>query len=189
MDQDFRKIWQEQEVENMRISVEKLREQAARFQRRIRWRNLREQVAAVLVVGVFGFMAVKSPALIPKVACWLIVAAAVFIGIYIQVRGSVRSVPADLGATNCIEFHKRELARQRDLLKNIWSWYLGPFLPGFAMLVGWSILVSPPGRRWFGITYAIGAALFFWMIGWLNRKAARRLDREIQALDGELRRA
>jgi hypothetical protein len=121
------------------------------------------------------------------VACCLIIAAAVFIGIYIQARGSARSVPADLGATNCIEFHKRELARQRDLLKSIWSWYLGPFLPGFALLVGWSISVAPPGRRWVGIAYAVGAALFFWTIGRMNLRAAHRLDGEIQALDRELR--
>ena len=86
MDQDFRKIWQEQEVENMRISTDELRERARRFQRRMRWRNLREQGAVVLVVAAFGFVAVKSPALVPKVACCLIIAAAVVIGIYIQAR-------------------------------------------------------------------------------------------------------
>ncbi len=187
MDEDFRKLWQEQKVDHMQFSIERLRERAQRFQKKIRWRNAREQGAAVLVVAVFGFMAVKSPAVVPRLACGMIVAAAVFIAFYIQARGSARTIPADLGATNCIEFHKRELARQRDLLTNIWKWYLGPFLPGFVLLVGWTIWITPPGRRWFCISYAIGAGLFFWMIGRLNLKAARRLDREIQALDGELR--
>jgi hypothetical protein len=187
MDQDFRKIWQEQEVEKMRVSMDELRERARRFQKKIRRRNTREQSAAALVVVVFLWLGMKNPDLVPRLACFLIAGAAVFTGLYIQARGSAQAAPSDLGATNYIEFHQRELARQRDLLMGIWRWYLGPFIPGFALFVVWTIWIDPPGKRWIPIAYAVVATLFFWMVGRKNLRAARRLDGEIQALDRELR--
>ena len=47
---DPRNLWQTQEVEEMRISVEELRAKAAKFNGRIRWRNVREYVAALIVI-------------------------------------------------------------------------------------------------------------------------------------------
>jgi len=60
---DLRNLWQKQEVEQMRISVDELRAEAAKFKSRIRWRNLREQVACLFVIVAFGVMCVKFPSL------------------------------------------------------------------------------------------------------------------------------
>jgi hypothetical protein len=180
---DLRDIWQSQEVEEMKMSFEELRAKASKFQKRIRWRNLREQVACGVVIISFAAMGLKVPATVPRVSFGLIIAGAIYVAWHIQVWGMALALPADLGRASCLEFHRRELERQRDLLRNVWKWYLGPLVPGLALFVIWGIVVAPPERRWFPVAFAIFSAASFGLIGWLNRHAARRLDRQIEELD------
>jgi hypothetical protein len=183
---DLRNLWQKQEVEEVRISVDELRAKAAKFQSRIRWRNLREQAACLLVIVAFGAMSLKTPQTIPRIAFALIIAGAIYVAWHIQKWGSPKVVPTDMGRANCAEFYRDELERQRNLLRSIWKWYLGPLIPGLSLLVIYRIWVTPSDRRWFPIAYAVVAAAFFWLIGWLNQRVARRLEGQIAELDREL---
>ncbi len=183
---DFRNLWQDQEVEEMRISVDELRVRAAKFQSRIRWRNVREQAAGLLAAVAFGAMCVKSPQTVPRIACALIAAGAIYIAWHIQVRGVPKSLPADMGRANSIGFYRSELERQRNLLSSIWKWYLGPLIPGMGLLIIYGIVTAAPGRRWFPIVYAVSACAFFWLVDWINQRAARRLSGQIAELDREL---
>ena len=166
----------------MTISIEELRAKAARFQRGIQWRNVREQVACGVVIIAFAAMAIRIPPTIPRISFGLIIAGALYIAWHLQVWGTARPLPSDMGRETCIDFHRRELERQRDLLRNVWKWYLGPLTPGLALFAIWCIVIAPPNRRWFPESYAAFCAAFFWGIGWLNRRAARALDRQIDDL-------
>ena len=183
---DFRNIWQNQEVEQMKISIDELRAKAAKFQRRIRGRNLREQAACLFVIVFFGAMCLKGPQTVPRIACGLIVVGATYIAWHLQARGAPKSLPADLGRANSIGFYRSELERQRNLLSGIWKWYLGPLIPGMGLLILYGIVNAAPSRRWFPITYAVSACAFFWLVGWINQRAAKRLSRQITELDREL---
>ena len=55
-DRELRALWQSQPSSASTISLEQLRERARRHERIIRRRNLREYVAAALVVVGFGVM-------------------------------------------------------------------------------------------------------------------------------------
>jgi hypothetical protein len=81
-----------------------------------------------------------------------------------------------------LEFYRRELEKQRDLLQDIWKWYLGPLIPGMALLVIGAILNAPPERRWFPSAYALFCVALFWGIGQLNFRAARRINQQIEEL-------
>jgi hypothetical protein len=179
---DLRNIWQNQEVEEMKIPIAELRAKAVKFQRRVQWRNVLEQAAAVFVIAALGTSFFMTTAIVPRISYVLIVAAACYAAWQLRVRGASKPVPSDMVGASCLEFHRRELEKQRDLLRNIWKWYLGPMVPGLALLVIWSIAAAPPARRWFPIAYAAVAALCFWGIGRLNRRGAVRLDRQIAEL-------
>jgi hypothetical protein len=78
------------------------------------------------------------------------------------------------------------LARQRDLLKSIWRWYLGPMIPGLAVLIAAMSRVNPghlqrPGL--FTAIYTIAAAALFLGIAKLNSRAALRLQKRIDELE------
>ncbi|HZL57648.1 MAG TPA: hypothetical protein VFC21_11225 [Bryobacteraceae bacterium] len=183
---DLRNLWQNQEVEEMNISVEALRAKAARFQARIRRRNLREQAACAFVIVGFGWMCFTTPAAVPRIAFGLIILAAIYVAYCLRARGSAKPLPSDLGRDNCLAFHRRELARQRDLLRGIWKWYLGPLLPGIVLLVIYGIAVAPE-KWWRPMPFAVVAVFAFWLIARLNKQGAQQLDRQIEEVDRELR--
>jgi hypothetical protein len=183
---DLRNLWQNQEVEEVRISVDDLRVKAGKFQSRIRWRNLGEQAACLFVITVFGSMSFMTPQTIPRISFALMIAGAIYVAWRIQKWGSPKVLPANLGRANCVEFYRGELERQRNLASGIWKWYLGPLIPGMSLLVVYGICVAPSGLRWFPIAYAVAAAACFWLVGWLNQCAARRLEGQIAELDREL---
>ncbi|MCW5979944.1 MAG: hypothetical protein KIT09_17820 [Bryobacteraceae bacterium] len=183
---DVRNLWQKQEVEEVKFPVDVLRVKAGKFERRIRWRNLREQAACLLVITAFGAMSFKITQTVPRISFALIIAGAIYVAWHIQKWGSPRALAADLGRANCVGFYRDELERQRNLLRSIWKWYLGPLVPGLSLLVLYGIWVAAPERRWFPVAYAVAAAAFFWLIGWLNQRAARQLDGQIAELDREL---
>ncbi len=183
---DLRNLWRKQEVERVKISVEELRVKAAKFQSRIRWRNLREQAACLFVIAAFGAMSLKISQTVPRIGFALIIAGTIYVGWHLQKWGAPKVLPADLGRASCVRFYRDELERQRNLLRSIWKWYLGPLIPGMSLLVIYGIWAAPSDRRWFPIAFAVVAAALFWLVGWLNQRAARRLKGQIAELDREL---
>ena len=164
------------------------RARAERFQTRIRWRNWGEYLAAVFVVGAFGYGAISAPSLLLQVGNGLVAVAAIYVAW--RMRQLAHAAPKDglAQAVNCAEFHRAELMRQRDALRSIWTWYLGPFVPGLVIFTFGIAFVPgaevPLAARLTvaGFTLAF-VALVFVGIAWLNASAARKLQAEIQALD------
>lgn len=181
--EDLRDIWQNQETEVMKLSIAELRAKAMKFQKGIRLRNLREQVACIFVIISFAGAYRMIPLTIPRISFALIIAGTVYVAWYLQARGAAPALPAEMGRSNCIDFYRRELEKQRDLLRNVWKWYLGPLIPGMALFVSWSIVIARPERRWFPIAFAAFCAVVFWGIGWLNDRGARHIDRQIRELN------
>lgn len=169
----------------MKISVDELRAKAAKFQSRLRWRNWREQVAAVVVIVGCAGAVWTTPHTVERIGYALLIAGATYVMWHLWLRGSAKSLPADMGRADCVSFYQSELARQRDLLRGIWKWYIGPLIPALALLSVYHIVIAPPGQRWFPVTYAVVLPAFLWFVGWLNLRAARRLDRRIAELDRE----
>lgn len=164
------------------MSIEELRAKATKFQSRIRWRNVREYAAAVFVIVAFTMQAIRVSAPVPRIAFALIIAGTFYVVWHLHAWGAAEPLPSDMGSESGIAFYRRQLERQRDLLGNIWKWYLGPLIPGFALLMGWMIVTLRPDRRWRPAVVAGMAVALFLAIGWLNRRAARRLDRQIREL-------
>lgn len=181
--EDLRNLWQEQETEEMKISVDELRLRAAKFQNAVRWRNLREQAACLFVIVAFGVMSWKIPQTVPRISFALIIAGAIYVAWHLQKWGAPKRAPEDLARATSVEFYRGELERQCALLRGVWKWYLGPLVPGLTLLVLWGIWVAGPERRWFPITYAVVAAAAFALIGWLNQRTARKLEGMITELD------
>ncbi len=170
----------------MRFSVEELRANTIKLHRRIGRRNLREYLAALLVILASGVACWKTAELIPRIAYASLVAAAIFYLWYLWRWGSARALPADMGSTDCARFYRDELKRQRDLVGSVWKWVLGPVLPGVALLAIYNISMSPASKRWEQFGYVLGEAAIFAAVIWLNLRAARRLSGRIAELERDL---
>ena len=190
---NLKELWQDQKLEGGRMAIEEIRGKAGAFERKIRWRNAIEYVAAIIVVVNFTFQAIHGENVFLQTGSALFVMAAVYVVYSLHRGGSAQSMPDELGRTAALDFHRAALTRQRDLLLSIWRWYLLPFVPGFVLtLVGFAvrdgvllIMVSSPDQKWKGLGILFGAALMvglFFFIAALNKRAARKLQSEIDSL-------
>ena len=182
-------LWQSQPVEPKQFSPEAIRGKATRFQRTVRFRNLREYVAAVAVLVIFTGYAWKASTLLSKAGPALVVVGTLYIMFQLYTRAASVAVPGgERGAgitESCIQFHRRELERQRDLLRTVWRWYLGPLVPGLLVMFI-DRFIEAWARGAFAILASVGSALVtvlvFLGVWWLNAVGARKLQREMDAL-------
>src|SRR5579863_2413420 len=130
---DPREVWQSQHVEPIVMSIEEIRRKALGFERRIRSRNSRETVVAVAMIVVFGWFLIKFATPLERIGSGLTIAGLAYVIYRMNGSAAPLKVPAESGRESCVAFHRRELERQRDLLRGIWRWYLGPLVPGLVV--------------------------------------------------------
>jgi hypothetical protein len=185
-------VWRSQPAERTQIALEDIRRKAQKLETKVSWRNAREYVACALVVAVFGYYASVFDAALIRAGCGLVITGALFTVFRLHKMGTARKVPAELALHTCVDFRRKELERQRDLLLSVWRWYLLPFVPGMTVfLVGlFEFAMQRPHAsehaRAIVLVFALtaaGCAVVFAGVGKLNHWAARKLQREIDALD------
>ena len=180
-------LWQSQETEGVRMSVEQVRLEAGRFQRKISARNLREYVVALMLVVFFGFEFSRAKhLLLLRVGFGLLMAGTAYVMWHLLSKGSPGAANESAGLSSWIQFQRRELVRQRDLLRSVWRWYLGPFVPGLVVVVVafGRFIRGHAGHP--GLLVAADVLIFvavFLAIGRLNAKGAQKLQRQIDELD------
>jgi len=108
-----------------------------------------------------------------------VIAATMYVMFQLYRRGPSRSLPADAGLRASLDFHLRELERQRYALHTVWAWYLLPFVPGF--VAAFVVRVVDRGFA-SAIPFGAGFVLIFFGVWTLNQWAARKIGRSIQEL-------
>jgi len=183
---DLRSVWQSQEPEGAKISLEEIQQKARTLHSRVSRRNLREYVAVAIVVLAGAFFIARIHSAVVRVGSALQIAGALYVAYQLHRRGSAKSLPEDCGFECCVDFHRRELERQRDALRSVWWWYLGPLIPGLVVLVAGKEFFRPAGEphHWIGFAVMIAiCTLLFAGIGKLNHMAARWLQKQIDELN------
>ena len=196
-DRDLQKLWQSQTPSGPAISLDEIRQKAQRFERKVARRNLREYVAAAVVVAGFGVVMWVVPVARFGVVMWvvpsatvrvgagLLIAAAIAVAYMLHLWGTATTLPSDLALRSALEFHRAQLERQRDLLRSVWLWYLLPFAPGLlVLLIG--LALAHPDRGWRIIPLSLVMIVFMAGVYELNRRAAARIQRRIDRLKENL---
>jgi hypothetical protein len=182
----LRSLWQSMPTDPVVITVQDMRKRATLFEGRIRRRNRVEYIACAFVVAVFSWYATfESSTILWPIANVLTALAAIFVAFNLHWRGKAAATPDGGTVSSLVDFHCRELVRQRDALRSIGSWYLLPPLPG---LVLWFIALwienAAKGRPVFGLALAFLLCLAVFAVIWLlNLLGAARLQRMIEDLD------
>ena len=173
--------WQTHTVEVEIVPLEEIRRRAARFQRAVRlWNAFYYAIGAISVIA-YGRLLFLRPSLLSGFGISLILVGALCAMYQMHKGRSARPVPADLGVAH-VDFHRRELERQRDFLLRSWRYLLLP-LPGLAVLfIAWRL----PHQTLASAESAVLVALYLFAIAMARRRQARKLQDEIDGLeDGE----
>jgi len=183
-DNDLKTLWKSQSTEAFTMPLPDIHRRAARFQRHIRLRNLLEYGAGLFVLGGFGCYIVQFTGPLMRAGSVLVMLATLFVLFELHRRGAARQPPGPgLGAAS-LDFHRAELARQRDALREVWRWYVAPFIPGVAVF-RWGVeteLADSPAFA-HGMLANVCIALVFVAIALVNRWSASRLQRRLDELD------
>lgn len=192
-------LWQSQPTEPQKITPEDFRRKMHKFEGAIARRNLREYLAGIFVVAVFGYYTYRFPMLLVRIGCGLVIAGVFYVMYELHRRASPEPAPVELALSNCVEFQRRQLERQRDALRAVWSWYLLPLLPGMCVFLAglfeFAMRTAQAGGRPFDARIAagslslmsIGGAAVFFAVWKLNQWAARKLQAQIDELDTLMR--
>ncbi|MEI9988876.1 MAG: hypothetical protein WDM86_02455 [Rhizomicrobium sp.] len=182
---DIKTLWKNQPAEET-VTLANIHAKAAQFQRRIFRRNAIEYIASAFVVAVFGWYAWVFPGWMMKTGSVLVILAVLHIVWRLHRQGASRALP---DALDLVAFHRRELMRQRQLLRTAWSWYILPTVPGMVLMllgrwyqahVPWRTLASDHEVIVLG---AIIAALIVAIVWLVQVIGAARLQRKIDELD------
>ena len=180
-------VWRAQPMEAVAPTVDQVRARAQWLESAVRRRNRLEYAASALGIAVFAAYAWLFPVPLMRIGCVLVVAAILFVGWSLHVRGSSRPLPVGLPLAGYLRRHREELVRQERALRSAWRWYLAPFAPGLVLFLAGCSLAYLPGR-WLpvsaGIVLLLGSFAGIWQ---LNVMAARGLRRQTVGLDALLR--
>jgi hypothetical protein len=177
---ELREAWQDQSAAVPRYTSAELQRAEARLQRDIRHRNLRELLAAAVVLPVFTALAFTADHPLSRFGSAWIALATLSIVWTLWRRG--RPAPHGL-AVDGLTWRRTELHRERELLGNVWRWYLGPLAPGMALYLAGGALDAHDPRGWIGV--AVVCAALFAGVAWLNTRAVRAIDAELSTLGAD----
>jgi hypothetical protein len=141
-------------------------------------RDIVEVVAAAVVTGVFGFMAVR----LNEWSLFLCSFGGLFVGTFFVVDRWIQSRkhprPAtDQSLQSCIQTSLVQVNHQIWLLKNIFWWYLLPLIPGmvaFLSAVGWKMHEVGPLALLLVAAVGLLCAFVFWGVYLLNQQAVKK---------------
>lgn len=172
-------LWQQQVGEEPIVPLDDIRAKAERLDAKTRrWRTGTSLLFIVLLIKSAVEVWLEE-AVLERAGDLLIMAALVYVA-YRYRKQRLAAPPVVLGRTNCVEFYRAELLRQRDQSKDNWGFLL-PFVPGFTLaLFGQGFENRPTGQI---IAIVVLAVALFLGVAWWNEHAARKLQNEIDALD------
>lgn len=187
-DQAIVDLWRGQPLSQRQFDMQAVLKESRRFQRQVRYRNLSEYVAAG-ALAVWAAMSALKPDTPPLVKGGVVLMALAGLGVAVMVRVRGRAAPSrpPLAAptTEVMRWHRAELTKQRDLLRGVPLWYLGPFVPGIAVAFAGAWLERPDQGLRIGLT-AVAVLVVFAGVTGLNQRAVRKLDDQIRLLGAEL---
>jgi hypothetical protein len=183
---DPRSVWQCQSVEHTAMPLAEIRRRARNYQRKMRFRNGLEYLAVAFIAVFFVHTVRTVHYRLIQAGADLCFAGGLYMAWQLNRRGSARAMPSSICSTTVVGFHRAQLVRQRDLALASWSWYLGPLLPGMAVIGIGAGLANP---RHLHYAWAIVGGYFaliavaFRMVRRYHLRCARRLQTEIDELD------
>ncbi len=180
-------VWKEQPMTVRTLDHDDIMARAGRLDVQVQRRNFLEYVAGgagAALTSVFGvqtlFSAAGAAAVVQGIGFMLLAAGILFAIGQLYRRSGQRGLPDP--AQDSASFLRARLVRERDMLAAAWQWYIAPMVPGFALIYGAGIAMPGTSLVAHGVAGGL-TAVFLIFVFWLNRRAARRIDGEIAALD------
>ncbi len=180
-------IWLKQPMETSTVTLKLIQQRSRALRAKTRGKLL-GTLAGPLTTGLFYAFAMKEfvplrQALEPLfafAAAWSVA------GLYFLNRGMwSAAMPGDAGLSTGLEFCRREMERQRDLLRRVLLWSFGPVLLTIGTLVVALTMAGTTNRGIFpnGLPFLIGIVVWIAAYFVIRFREQRELQHEIEELN------
>jgi len=192
LEQELKNIWKNSskteqiKFETSRLMID-LNRKINRFEKTIRYRDMREIAASILGIFLFGYFVYEIPFLLTKIASFFTVIWFAYV-IYKFRAAKKHKLSANLSLSfrEQLEHQKENTIQQAKLLDTVLYWYLiPPFILNVIFVIG---LESPADYNWsntianqllplaitYKIAYLIFIAVLYAGILWLNKRAVKK---------------
>lgn len=191
-DDAIRSAWHAQPIDSHVPDPEALRRRAQQFEAKAR-RSVRiNQLCAAIVMPLAAAgMFLQDGGLLINTACVMLLIISAYMVWAFRYFFSALPVPEDAGTQSCVNVHRRQLERQRDMHRSARS--AGPLVFPVVILTTlarhWPNADTYVGGQAWGFTVAFLAGVYFLMqMGFTySDLIAHRLQREIDEFDSMLR--
>lgn len=186
-DDEIKKLWQLESADAPPAlpneqQLAAIKKRTASFGRTIFWRDARESIVAIFLIGYFGWAYFRLASSTSRIGCILLILSCLLICWYPiwRKRRAARIAP-DAPMLETLRCELRKVDVQIDLLRSIAWWYLLPL--GVGVII-YNLGIAGSLGAW--ISYAIFVIALFAFIYWQNQRAVRKtllpLKREIESL-------
>jgi CubicO group peptidase (beta-lactamase class C family) len=188
-DDDLKQLWQAQHFDAAPTSFDEtqmaaMKRQMKKFDRTIFWRDCRENIAAVIVVVVFGIYFLNAriaPTPLARAGCVIVILSALLAMAYpIWRKRRVAKAPAEAPMMQSLESELSKLEVEIAMLRSVLWWYILPGTAGvMAFFAGMNISTESKLR------FALPVLALDAFVYWLNQRAVEKgllpLKRELEA--------
>lgn len=186
-DDELKKLWQEQPLrESVPSPAEQLlamQRKTTRLRRILDMRDLRELVACVVVIVVFGwlyFTVYRTP--VSRFGIWVIIGSALFIA-WKLIHTRKANPPASPAATTVesLQAELRTVRAQSRLLESVLWWYVLPLTVG-GLIVNWGQEIDLSNKIVFTLSAIPLAAAICWLNQWARSKQLLPVETQLESL-------
>lgn len=183
MSDDPKQVWQNLKTQGGKMSAQEIRAKAERFDKQMRL-DLTGGIVAVSVLTVWALFGLATVREAPAEICAVLVVAVIlgWIAVLIQHQRRSRNLPDDAPLTTCLQFYRREVQRRHDHFAKT-PWLFLAIIAAAGLQYGIVIRGYNPSPLNAFLYPAILVLLAFAVVLPLWRREARKLRREIDALD------
>ena len=184
--EEFQDAWKDQTFDIKEVDMDKVKNDANEFDKKIVRRNSMEWIACLIIIPVFIKHALEADTTFAALMNIEIAFGALFIGLHLFYRGrNTKIAPDSLNSEEFIQFQKSEIKNQIKLLSNVRYWYVAPVFIGLIGLTSEKIYLkwdmsNPP---LFLMGYLASCILLAVGIIWLNEvKGVNELKEKLKGL-------
>lgn len=186
----IRTLWQKQAETVFSMELAEIQGKFSRLQARLRRRRVVTYAICLGETVWFAYWLVfTTPPIVMRLGCLLIILGMNFLAgqVWLDDRDRQKTLenPGAAGRTNCLDYYRAELVRQREFHRGVWFWSrLLTLLPGPLLIGGWSaIKLHGTGNGDAGVIILIATPILAVVAVWLNYRLSRKHQRQIDAID------
>jgi FtsH-binding integral membrane protein len=182
---DAKKLWQDQPMEAIPMSLPLLRRRAQEFQTKNRLAALAWMAIGLVLSFVFGASVGRTHDLLSRIGLGVLSLWALY-GVYqVYRRMWPASLAADAAWGTSLDFYRRELERRRDYVRDIWRLsVLWLFFIGLALLILPTVIATRANPRLLlnGVPFFVLLVVWFIAFFFIRKRDQRNLQAEIDEL-------